>query len=188
MEDIQNEEMEPKTPVQHALRFGAILGVVSAIITLLLYVIDPALMISVWNLVLLIVFLGLVIYGGISYRKEIGGYLDFGPAYIHGFVTLVTMSVIGAIMGLLLYFVIDPTLPETLTEATLQQSADMAARFGAPQEAVDQLMEDQREQTAAQFTMAGQLKGFGIQIIVNAVLALITGLIVRRREKVSDVV
>ena len=188
MEDIQNEEMEQKTPLQHALRFGAILGVISAIFTLLLYVIDATLMVSVWNLLLLLVFLGLVVYGGITYRKEVGGYLDFGPAYIHGFVTLITMSVIGIVIALLLYFVIDPTLPETLTEASLEQSASFAERFGAPQDAVDQMIEDQREQTAAQFTLAGQLKGFGIQIIVNAILALITGLIVRRREKVSDVV
>jgi len=189
MEDEQIEEVEQvKTPLQHAVKFGGIVGMVSAILTILLYVIDPALMVNMWlGLSLLAIFLGLVIYGGISYRKEIGGYIEFGPAYIHGFVVLVIMGIIGLAINLLLHNVIDTSLKDTLTEVSLEQTGNMMEKFGAPQDAIDEALEEQRGKAEDQFSNMGLLKGFFIGIIAYAVIALITGLIVRRREKVSDV-
>ena len=187
MEDLQNEETEQKTPIQHALKFGLILGMVGAIITLLLYVIDPTLMVNIWMLLLLLVFMGLVIYGGISYRNEIGGYIDFGPAYIHGFTVFVVMGIIGLVMNLLMYNVVDPSLGDTLTEASIEQTRGMMENFGASEDAIDEALEKVEVDTAASFTNFGLIKSFLISIIIYAVLALITALIVRRREKVSDV-
>ena len=189
MEEQQNEELqETKSPIQHALRFGVVVGVIGAIITLLLYVAGPAMMVKWWvGLLSLAVFIGLVIYGGISYRKEIGGYMDFGPAFMHGFVTLAVAGLIGTIINLLLYTVVDPTLPEALTEAAVEQAMSMAEGLGAPPEALDQAAENAREQTEGQFSAGGLMKQYGIGLIIYAVLSLITGLIVRRKEKVSDV-
>jgi len=189
MEDLQSKEIEERQgPIQHALKFGAIVGMISAIFTILLYVIDPALMINMWiGLSLLVVFLGIVIYGGITYRNEIGGYIDFGPAYIHGFIVLLTMGIIGLAVNLLLHNVIDTTLKDTLTEAGIEQSIQLMEKFGAPQEAIDDAIEKQREDMENQFTNIGILKSTMYGIIAYAVIALITGLIVRRREKLSDV-
>ncbi len=190
MEELQNEELEQApSPIQHAVKFGAIVGMVSAIFTLLLYVIDPPLLTNMWlGFGLLAVFLGLVIYGGITFRKEIGGYIDFGPAYLHGFIVLVTMGVISLVVNLLLHNVVDPTLKDTLTEAAIEQSVQLMEKFGAPQDAIDEAIEQQREGMEAQFTTIGQLKGAMWAIVGYAVIALITGLVVRRREQVSDVV
>jgi len=187
MEDLENEETEQKTPIQHALKFGLILGMVSAIFTLLLYVIDPTLMVNMWMLLLLLVFIGLVVYGGISYRKEIGGYIDFGPAYIHGFTVLVIMGIIGLAMNLLMYNVVDPNLKDTLTEATIEQTRSMMERFGAPEDSIDEALENAQADTEDRFSNMGLIKSFLYGIIAYAVIALITALIVRRREKVSDV-
>ncbi len=190
MEEIQNEEMEQApSPVQHAIKFGAILGMVSAILTILLYVIDPSLLINIWlGLGLLLLYLGLVVYGGISYRNEIGGYIDFGPAYLHGFIVLVVMGLISLAVNLLLHNVIDPNLKDTLVEASIEQTTQMMEKFGAPTDAMDEALENQRESMTAQFSLMGQLKGGLFAIIGYAVVALITGLIVRRREQVADVV
>ncbi len=190
VEEDEYEEMEqPKTPLQHAVKFGAIIGMISAIITILLYVISPALMINIWiGLSLLIIFLGLVIYGGISYRKEIGGYIDFWPAYIHGFMVLLTIGIIGLIVNLLMHNLVDTTLKETLTDASLEQTGRIMEWFGVPQDAIDDELEQQREKVEKQFTNAGMLKGLLYGIIAYAVIALITGLIVRKREKLPDVV
>jgi uncharacterized membrane protein len=188
MEDLENEELEqPKTPLQHAVKFGLILGMVGAVITLLLYVIDPTLLVNIWMLLLLLLFMGLVVYGGITYRKEIGGYIDFGPAYIHGFTVFVMMGVIGLAVNFLLYNVVDPNLPETLTEASVENARGMMERFGAPADSIDEALEQTRTDTEASFTNFGLIKSFLISLIVYAVLTLITALIVRRQEKVSDI-
>ena len=188
MEDLENEELEqPKTPLQHAVKFGLILGMVGAVINLLLYVIDPTLIVNMWMLLLLLLFMGLVVYGGITYRKEIGGYIDFGPAYIHGFTVFVMMGIIGLAVNLLMYNVVDTSLPETLTEASVENARSMMERFGAPEETIDEALEEARVDAADRFTNFGLIKGFFISLIVYAVLSLITALIVRRQEKVSDI-
>ena len=63
MEDLENEELEEaKTPLQHGLKFGLILGMVSAIITILIYVIDPTLLANKWfGIIMIYVFFGLVV-------------------------------------------------------------------------------------------------------------------------------
>jgi len=188
MEDLENDELEEQTtPIQHAVKFGLILGIVGAIITLLIYAIDPTLLVNVWMILLLLVFMGLVVYGGITYRNEIGGYINFGPAYIHGLTTFVMMGLIGLIMNLLMYNVIDTSLAETLTEASIEQARSMAESFGASGDALDEAMEQAETDTAAGFTNSGLIKNFLISLIVYAVLSLITALIVRRQEKISDV-
>lgn len=189
MEEEQYEEIdEAKTPVQHALKFGLIIGMAGAIINILIYVIDPTYLANMWyGITMLVIFLGLVIYGGLSYRKEIGGYIDFGPAYIHGFTTFVIMGIIGLALNLLLHNVIDPNLGETLTDASIEQTAKMMESFGLSGDQLDEALEEQRGTMEDQFTNAGIIKGFFISLIVYAVIALITGLVVRRREKVSDV-
>ena len=188
MENEENEEMEqPKTVVQHAVKFGLILGIAGAILNLLLYVIDPTLLVNIWMLLLLFVFMGLVVYGGINYRKEIGGYINFGPAFIHGFTVFVMMGLIGLIFNLLMYNIIDSSLAETLTDASVEQAQSMAEGFGASGDVLDEAMEKARTDSAASFTNFGLFKSFLISLIVYAVLSLITGLIVRKQEKISDI-
>jgi hypothetical protein len=189
MEEQQNEEVqEKKSPIQHALKWGLIVGVIGAILTLLLYVMGPEYMVKWWvGLISLALFIGLVIYGGITYRNEIGGYMDFGPAFMHGFITLAIAGIVGTIFNLVLYTVVDPNLPEALTEATVEQAMSMAEGFGAPAEALEEAAENARTQAEGQFSATGLVKQYFIGLIIYAVLALITGLIVRRKEKVSDV-
>ncbi|NQZ77369.1 MAG: hypothetical protein HRT61_14890 [Ekhidna sp.] len=64
----------------HAIKSGVIVGVISIVVTLLLYIVDPALLVSMWMFLLFFVFVGLVAYFGIQHRNEIGGYMDFGKA------------------------------------------------------------------------------------------------------------
>lgn len=189
MEDVQNEEVDnQQTPLQHGVKFGAILGMISAILVLLIYVVEPTLMIKWWfGLIMIAVSLGFIIYAGITYRNSIGGYIDFGPAFVHGFVTFAVAGLIGTVMNLLLYTVIDPQLPEILTDAAVEQAMSMAESFGAPPEGMEQAAESARESTVDQFTPMGVIKSFFIGLIFYAILSLLTGLIVRRREKVSDV-
>lgn len=185
--DISDDELEPKTPIQHALKFGGLLGMAGAIFTLLVYVIDAEFLVNMWMLLILLVFLGLVVYGGISYRNEIGGYIDFGPAYKHGFTVLVVMGAIGLVMNLLLYNVIDPGLAETLTDASMEQTRGIMESFGAPVDSIDEALEEARQDAEEGFTTMGLIKSYFYSIIFYAVISLITALIVRRREKFSDV-
>ena len=72
MEEQQNEEIqERQTPVQNALRSGAIWGAIGVIIVLLLYVVDTTLMIKWWfGLIMLGLSIGYIIYAGILNKGQ----------------------------------------------------------------------------------------------------------------------
>jgi len=180
MED--NTTPQP-TLMSHAIRWGMITAAVSIIYTMLLYVIDYTLMVQLKFLFLaLLVYFGIVIYAGLDYRKSIGGFLSYGKAFQHGFIILALSGLISSIFSLLLYFVIDPELPEKLVDASIENTRAMMESFGAPEESMDEALEKARESTADQFTVVGTLKSYIMIAVFSAIMALISSLFVRKNQ------
>ena len=165
----------------HALKSGVILGVVGILISLIVYIIDPLLMIKWWfSLSSLVLFIALVSYFGIQYREMLGGFVSFKIAYIYSILTFVLAGLIGTAFSILLFQVIDPDLPQLMSEAIIEQTVEMMEGFGANQEIIDEAIED--ADPAASFTVMGQIKSFGMVLIFYAVMSLITGAIIKRKE------
>lgn len=169
--------------MKNAVKSGIYVGVFGIIINLIVYVIDPTLFIKWWfGIGLLVINLGLVIYFGLQYRKEEEGYLTFKEGFLHGFVLLLISGFIGILFSALLYNVIDPELPEILTDATIEQTRTMLENFGTPSDAMDEALEKVREDSPNSYTFGGLLKGYGILIIFYLIISLITGAIVKKSE------
>ena len=171
---------------KHAAKSGAILGGIGAAFTAILYVIDVTLLAN-WKIgiVLILVFLGMVIYTGINYRKEAGGYLSYGKAFQHGYITLMVAGLVSTIFQILLYHVIDPSIPQTLTDASLEMAEEMMTSFGASGDALDKAMEEQRIAIPARFTVGGLLKTYGWQFVSSAIISVITSIFVKKNEPVT---
>ncbi len=185
MEDTSTSPQGPSL-INHAIKWGLISAAVSIIITLLLYVVDYTLMVQIkFALFSLVLYLGIVIYGGIEYRKSEGGYLDFGKAYLHGLIIFALSGLVGTIFNILLYTVIDPELPTKLVDASIENTRAMMEQFGAPADGMDEALEKVKTDTEARFTVVGLAKSYLWVVVVSAVLALITGLIVRKRQPVE---
>ena len=164
----------------HALKSGVILGVVGILISLIVYIIDPLLMIKWWfSLSSLVLFIALVSYFGIQYREMLGGFVSFKIAYIYSILTFVLAGLIGTAFSILLFQVIDPDLPQLMSEAIIEQTVEMMEGFGDNQEIIDEAIED--ADPAASFTVMGQIKSFGMVLIFYAVMSLITGAIIKRK-------
>ena len=189
-EPEMEDNEEPKTSLRdHAIKWGVIIGLVGIIYTVLLYIVDATLLVNMWlGLFVLVLFLGLVIYAGIDYRKQIGGLIPFGKAFQHGFLLLVIAGLIGTIFNFLLYTVIDPGVVDTLVDGSVENARSIAESFGAPPEALDDAMETARTDTIERFTTKGIFTGYLWGLIAYAVIALITGAIVKRNPPQSDVV
>ncbi len=170
------------TLLQHAAKWGAILGIGSIVLTILLYAIDYTLLANWKMILLLLVFLGLVVYAGINYRNQIGGFMSYGKAFQHGFVTFAVMGVIATIFNIVLYEVIDPELPAKLTEVSVENAQKMMESFGVPEDQMDKAIEDAKTRGADQFSVMGALKGYPIALIFYAILSLISALIVKKNE------
>jgi hypothetical protein len=96
--------------------------------------------------------------------------------------------VIKTIFNILLYQVIDPELPGRLATAAIEQTEQMMTNMGAPADRIDEQLQSIEGRMHDQFSLMGQIKGFGIALIIYAVLSLILGAILKKSEKVDSAV
>ncbi|MCH7410805.1 DUF4199 domain-containing protein [Belliella sp. DSM 111904] len=180
--------MEPKqTPFKAGVNAGLILGIVSIILTFVFYFLGAEQLVStLFQVVSLVVSLGLVIYFGIQYRKSIGGYMEFGAAFNFSFVTLVVGALISVAGMMILYFVVDPALPGVMADATLEKSMAMMESFGVADAMTSDQIDEMRKSVADGFTPLGMLKGQLFMLIGYAIIALILGAILKKRDKSLD--
>ncbi|MHA7131051.1 DUF4199 domain-containing protein [Algoriphagus namhaensis] len=179
---------EQQSPFQAAVKPGLTIGLISLALTYLVYFIDSSLLISGWfGLVALVVFFVLIIYFGRQYRSSLGGFMTFGTAFNFSFIAIVISGLVGLVGQILLYQVIDPSLPEVLAEQSVENTLSMMERFGAPAESMGtEQINEIRNATLDGFTLTGQLKNFGIALVVYAIIALILGAILKKRDKSLD--
>lgn len=176
------------SPIQSAIRPGIIIGLVSLVITYIAYFIDSSYLASgYFGLIALVLFFGLIIFFGKEFRKESGGFLAFGPAFNFSFFAILISGVIGLIGNILLFHVIDPTLPQVLGELTFETQLEMMGNFGQnPDSLPAEVLDEMKEASASNYTLVGQLKGFGLGLIAYAIIALILGAILKKRDKSLD--
>lgn len=181
-------ENQTQTPFQAAVRPGLITGLVAMAITYITYFIDSSFMASGWfGFGSFALFFALLIYFGAQFRKEQGGFMSFGVAFNFSFIAIFISGLVSLVGQLLLFHVIDPSLPEVLAEITFENTLKMVERFGQnpdtmPSEAIDQL----RAQSENSFTIGGQIKNFGFGLIAFAIIALILAAILKKRDKSLD--
>ena len=129
----------------HALKSGAIIGIITVVFSLLMYIIDPTLFAAWWVGIFFFVFIiVLVSYYGIQHRKETGGFMSFGKAWVYSMQAFIVAGIIGTLFRILLFSVIDPELSEIVVDAAMENTAAMMERFSTPEDAMDKAMEDAR--------------------------------------------
>ncbi|WP_288373489.1 DUF4199 domain-containing protein [uncultured Algoriphagus sp.] len=179
---------EKQTPFQAAVRPGLTIGLVSVAMTFLVYFIDSSLLVAGWyGLVALVLFFVLVIYFGRQYRTELGGFMTFGVAFNFSFITMIISGLISIGGQMLLYYVIDPALPEVLAELAFENNISMLEGMGMnPESMPAEQLEEMRINSGRGFTLTGQLMAFGFALIFYAILSLITGAILKKKDKSLD--
>jgi hypothetical protein len=110
--------------------------------------------------------------------------MSFGTAFNFSFIAILISGLIGLFGQIILFQVVDPELPGVLADKSFQTTIEMMEKFGASADSLppDQL-EKMKQDTMSNFTLTGQLKGFGIGIIFYAIIALILGAILKKKDK-----
>lgn len=179
---------EQQSPFQSAIKPGLTIGLVSLALTFIAYFIDSTLLGSAWfGLVAIVVFFVLIIYFGKQYRAELGGFMSFGTAFNFSFITILISGLVGLLGQILLFQVIDPSLAGVLADQAFETQMSMMAKFGQDPDTMDPaLLEQMKTSTIDSFTLMGQLKTFGFGLIVYAIIALILGAILKKKDKSLD--
>lgn len=179
---------EQQSPFKAAVKPGLTIGLISMALTYVAYFIDSSLLASGWfGLIAIVVFFVLIIFFGRQYRAELGGFMSFGTAFNFSFITMIISGLVGLIGQILLFHVIDPSLPDVLADAALQSSMEMMESFGAnPDDIPTEQLDEMKAATEGNFTLVGQIKNFGFGLVIYAIIALILGAILKKRDKSLD--
>jgi len=181
------EETNERPPfLNHAAKWGAILAAIGIVMIILLYVIDYTTMVQLKFLgIVLLVDIAVIIYAGIDYRNLGGRYISYGTVWKHAFVLIFVSTIIYTLFNMLLYKVIDTELPQRLTDAAVENQRTMMQGFGAPEDQIEQGIQQAKERMEDQYTIFGMIKGVGIFMIIWAVIISLTSLIVRKNEPIE---
>jgi len=175
-----------QTPFQAALKAGLITGLFLTAFSFVCYFIDYKLLGAAWlGIATLVIYCGLVIYFGTEYRKELGGFMNFGTAFQFSFFSLLIMLAITTLGNMLLFMVVDPTLGEKMADVGLENTLKIMDSFGAgdlPSEQMDEI----KNGILDGYTPLGMLKGAGFMVIFYAVVSLILGAIIKKKDKSLD--
>ncbi|WP_375580289.1 DUF4199 domain-containing protein [Marivirga tractuosa] len=178
------ENQEETNTGQHSIKWGVILGLISIIITLVIYLIDITLLAkSGVGLISLVISIAILIYAGRDYRSKLGGYMSFKEAFLHAFVVLIISGFLGVLFNILLYNVIDPGIVPILVEAQMTNTMKAMETFGGGS---SEMMDGMAEQFEESFTVIGQAKAFLWLLILYAIGALIIGAINKKKNKEEE--
>lgn len=181
---MENQELEVNNS-QHSLKWGAILGLISIIITLIVYLIDITLMVqSYMPFVLLVIFLAVPIYAGRDFRSKIGGYLSFKDAFLHALVILAVGVFIGTVFDYILYNFIDPEIIPILVDVQMENTMKAMEAFGGSSNT--EMMDGMAENIKKGFSLQGQALGFLWKLVLCALGALIVGAINKKKNKEEE--
>ncbi|MFN8298319.1 MAG: DUF4199 domain-containing protein [Chitinophagales bacterium] len=163
------------------IKYGLIAGFSMIGLLMAIYLISVQTLFGFWTLLIYVVLIFCMIWGSITYRKEIGGFRNFGQAFVSVFIISITATLIFDTYSYLLYAVIDKDLPILQKQIALKKTDEYMERFGAP--------DDQREKTLKEMeaqdptpTIKSQAFRMAFSLGIGAIFSLVIGGFVRRGD------
>ena len=93
---------------------------------------------------------------------------------------------VGIVFQILLYNIIDPSLPEVMKQLTVEMTVEMMENFGTPDEAIDAAIVGIEQGIEEGTTPLGILKSTPWGTLFIAIFALIASLFIKKNPPVSD--
>ena len=167
---------------QRLMMWGVYLGIVHLFAGALLYLAGPKYMTTWWvGLLMLVVFVTLHFVFAFKYRKEIGGFMSYWQAFFASCTMGIIAGLMGTVLNLIIVGFIDPQLPEKMYQATVDNTIEMMEQFDAPQDKIDEVIEEMEEsRSESNYSIGGQLKGIIWQFIGSAIFGFIVAAFLRK--------
>lgn len=157
---------------KNAVTFGIISGIISILITTIIYVINVEYFVSIWAGLIALAFSVTIACVLLSKtKKEIKKDFTFKEAFTTYFIMAMIGILISTAFSILLFNFIDPTLKVTIKELTLKSVASMMQKFGGKTADVNKALKQIQE--TDQFSIISQLRGILTSIVVTSIFGLI---------------
>ena len=177
------EASQSSSLVNHAARNGLIMSLVSIVLTMLVYMIDIAIMVEwTFSLFTFVLFTILTVIFGRGFRQLSGGFLTYGTSFQYAFIVVLVSSLVGLMFNILLFNVVDPELPQTLARLVVEAQEKMMLSFGVSDDIIDETISSLEQDLPEQYTPLGQLKSSWAIFIGAALLATIAAFFIKKKK------
>ncbi len=165
-----------------SIKYGVIAGISMIVITLLIYFVSIAALSGMTPLLVYVVLIFAMIWGGITARKELGNFSGFGQAFLTVFIISFTATMMFDSFNYVLFKVIDPSIPVVIKEKTIERVTDLMEKLGSSDEKTEEALKKIKEQdfTPTIKTLASH---YAESAIVGAILSALIGLFVNRPDE-----
>jgi len=164
--------------------YGFTLGVISMLITVLIYALNLELF-TKWY-VTLINFVIVLLIGIMAVKKvkaiDLEPYFSFKSAFSAFFFTVLLGSLISIVFTGILFNFVDSEAAKYVQEMTLEASRELMEKFGAQQEQIDAAIAKQEGNNP--FGWKNIFMGFAFSIVLYAILSLIIAAIFKEKDPI----
>jgi len=166
-------EEKPVSLMKSSLTYGIYLGIVSILLSVVIYVLGYTF--EKWvQYTSYPILIGGIIWAQIAYKKALGGEMTYGQAIGIGTMTVIFSGVLSAVYTYLLYTVIDPSLVEQMRLFTEQQIVEQGK---VPEEQLDMVVE---MMTKFQKPWILSITVIFMSAIMGVIISLITGIFTKK--------
>lgn len=151
------------------------------IIILVIYFVSISALAGMWPKVVYLPLIFLMIWGGITIRRELGKFSDFEHAFVTVLIISLTATMLFDSFNYVLYNVIDPQIPVIVKEKKIEMAKDILEKFGSTDEKIDEAVK-KIEDVSGKPTLKMQLMIYVQSIIIGAIFSLLIGLFVNRPD------
>jgi len=166
---------------KNGITYGIITGIVSVLITTIIYVVNLELFTSTWiglTSIALYLVIGIVLLS--KTKKELKGIFTFKEAFTTYFISAVIGILISAAFNIILFNFIDPAAKDTIKELTIKYAVEMMQKFDTPTSAINDAIKDMDAND--QFSIGNLLKGSVFSILFSALFGLILAAIFKTKS------
>ena len=168
------------SPISAGIRNGVIAGLITVIITLILYFVNPSLILSGVSTALFVVVIILMVMAGLAVKRSNGGFLSFKDGFLSGFVTFAVYAIISGLFTYILYNFIGTDLADLTKEKTIEWSMKMFEMAGLPEDQMEDAI-TAIEESDTSMTIGKTVMGMFMNMLMGLIPAAIIGLIIRKK-------
>ncbi len=170
-----------QTNKSNSINLGLYLGATLAAIVVLIYTVNLDFMVEWWlSIALLIVVIAFGVVAVIQAKNNNSGFLSFKGAFVNYFLTIAVGTAISAVVGIVIFNVVDPEAATHLNEQILLKSKQMMEGFGMPQEAIATALDEASKKD--NFSIGSQVQSYVFSLALYALIGLIVALIVKKTD------
>lgn len=170
---------------KNGINYGLILGGFSVLFTTVIYAIDLELFTSWWiGIVAIVISITIGVMLVSKTKKQLGGNITFKEAFTVYFIAAVIGTLISTLYNYVLFNFIDPEAKEAIKEITMEYTAKMMERFGAPSAAINETMQKLAE--TDNYSIGNLMFGAAVSIVISAIFGLILAAIFKSKPAYKE--